>query len=394
MEDIDMRFLEMQLQVEKASTWKAAIVYAANEGVEIVEQFVQIIQQLLPKASIVGGISGAGYVSSLPYTREFLMSLDVVVLREFPQCSGAHFVEKREMVDCILENPLTTDSLSIVNGGIYGVVLGGEAPVRSMVSRGVKSVFHGKPRPFSNYEVHEAQTVEPSNPDYLFRTDGSDEFLHPYHLINQIKDTETNEVLTVPQFLTKPELCNTEFIGIRRQGRDGFELESVSPYSSQLGAFLIHTDGTRLQTETLQGAQLDFFFLDGPACMEDMDETVAKLKEQTKGEEILGAVMFSCNGRGPKSGYLIPEEMADAKRFATGFPRVPCLGFYAGGEIGPLALAGNEKVFQTGRAAVQGVSGGLSKRRSLLIVFRLTNALLLFSVAVYGCICTFHCPKD
>jgi hypothetical protein len=33
---------------------------------------------------------------------------------------------------------------------------------------------------------------------------------------------------------------------------------------------------------------------------------------------------------------------------------VPCLGFYAGGEIGPMALAGNENVFQTGRASVQG----------------------------------------
>ena len=30
------------------------------------------------------------------------------------------------------------------------------------------------------------------------------------------------------------------------------------------------------------------------------------------------------------------------------------MGFYAGGEIGPLALAGNEKVFQKGKAAVQG----------------------------------------
>ena len=34
--------------------------------------------------------------------------------------------------------------------------------------------------------------------------------------------------------------------------------------------------------------------------MEDMDMTMSKLKEQTLGEEILGAVMFSCNGRGPQ----------------------------------------------------------------------------------------------
>ena len=64
--------------------------------------------------------------------------------------------------------------------------------------------------------------------------------------------------------------------------------------------------------------------------------------------------MFSCNGRGPESGGLIQETMADATRFAKIFPDVPCLGFYAGGEIGPLALAGKQNVFQKGKAAVQG----------------------------------------
>ena len=51
---------------------------------------------------------------------------------------------------------------------------------------------------------------------------------------------------------------------------------------------------------SLQNAEIDFFALDGESCMEDMDMTMSKLKEQTSGEEILGAVMFSCNGRGPQ----------------------------------------------------------------------------------------------
>ncbi|KAG7372879.1 FIST domain containing protein [Nitzschia inconspicua] len=150
-----------------------------------------------------------------------------------------------------------------------------------------------------------------------------------------------------------------EFIGLKRLQSDGFEeLENLS---ARTGDLIVFTDGSRPQSESLEGAEIDLFYLDGVSCMEDMDKTIAKLKEQTKGEEILGAVMFSCAGRGPEPSHLIPEEMSDAKPFAKGFPKVPCLGFYAGGEIGPLALAANEKVFQTGRAAVQGTAIGGDK---------------------------------
>ena len=123
----------------------------------------------------------------------------------------------------------------------------------------------------------------------------------------------------------------------------------------QINMFVVVTDGSEASEESLKGAELDFFTLNGKACMEDMDRTMVKLSEQTKGEEILGALMYTCCGRGPKPG-LIPERMSDATRFANVFPNVPCLGFYANGEFGPLALAGNEDVFQVGRSTHQGVS--------------------------------------
>ena len=51
----------------------------------------------------------------------------------------------------------------------------------------------------------------------------------------------------------------------------------------------------------------------------------------------------------------MPEEMFDAKRFHERFPTTPCLGFYAGGEIGPKAMAGNsEDIYQRGKATLQG----------------------------------------
>ena len=45
----------------------------------------------------------------------------------------------------------------------------------------------------------------------------------------------------------------------------------------------------------------------------------------------------------------------DAKCWQENFPTVPMLGFYAGGEIGPRAVAGNaSNIFQSGQAALQG----------------------------------------
>ena len=48
--------------------------------------------------------------------------------------------------------------------------------------------------------------------------------------------------------------------------------------------------------------------------------------------------MFSCGARGPGAQFM-GERSFDATAFATQFPGTPLLGFYAGGEIGPQAIA-------------------------------------------------------
>jgi hypothetical protein len=124
-----------------------------------------------------------------------------------------------------------------------------------------------------------------------------------------------------------------------------------------LNAFVLvksENSSTEEAEESLENANVDLLDLDGKACMDDMTNATRKLKEQTQGEKLLGAVMISCNGRGPTAGGLISEDMSDATRFAKAFPDVPCLGFYAGGEIGPEAKAGRESAFQAGKTALQG----------------------------------------
>ncbi|KAG7341540.1 FIST domain containing protein [Nitzschia inconspicua] len=356
--DLETILLERQLEaVGDLSTWKAMILYAADqEGQAMVEKFITRIQHLLPQIAIVGGMCDGGYVSKQNYTRDELMTLSVAQLRTFPEARGLHFSEKSELVDHIQtkKNDLQS-TIYELNAGLFGVVLGGDVPVKSVVSRGVRSAFHGKEESISPFVVEKSRIVHPSDDDYMF------DFRNPedatsYHLISKIRDTDAEETMSAMQLIARgiESGHRAEFIGLKRLQSDGFELENLHHMSARTGDLIVFTDGSRPQSESLEGAEIDLFYLDGVSCMEDMDKTIATLKEQTKGEEILGAVMFSCAGRGPEPSHLIPEEMSDAKRFAKGFPKVPCLGFYAGGEIGPLALAANENVFQTGRAAVQG----------------------------------------
>ena len=109
-------------------------------------------------------------------------------------------------------------------------------------------------------------------------------------------------------------------------------------------------------------AQVDFFALDGEACGEHVETTMQQLKKHTddKEEHVLAAMMYSCAGRGPNPGWLLRKPMADANAFSKAFGgEVPCIGFYAGGEIGPLAKAPapdaeSRNLFQRGKAALQG----------------------------------------
>jgi small ligand-binding sensory domain FIST len=329
--------------------WKALIIYACGSGAELVDTFITKMQAAFPEVALVGGICEGGYVSRVIHTRVELSKMSIRALRKLNRRNGGQpvqVVEKYELVEHIFNNQ---GGLEHVEDAVFGVALGGDAPVRSMVSRGVRSITHGVPQSSSPLVVQDVLFSRPGDDSYMFQ--GSN--LQSMHMIRHIRNTETDKVMTAVDMMRSIP-SSPEFIGIKRPKTDGFELHMISPYSQAVEAYLIMTDGTPEQEESLVDAEIDFFNLSGEACLEDMDTTVAKLREQTQGEQILGAVMFSCSGRGPDRGRLIQETMADATRFAKVFPEVPCLGFYAGGEIGPMALAGNQNVFQTGRAAVQG----------------------------------------
>jgi small ligand-binding sensory domain FIST len=355
--DEEIRTMKSKLQSKSDVGWKAIIVYSCGRGSGFVKSFVNEMQQILPEAAIVGGICASGYVSELepdlePMSKEDLHRLSTRQLKNLNRSLGGQdevFLEKSELVDYVFQISRDRNNLIHCEDAVFGVVLGGDAPVRSMVSRGVESVLRESVQSSSPLIVSSAELSKPGDDSYLFR--GPD--LKPIHMIQRIQDMDTGKISPASGIIDQV-VGTADFIGLKRPSQDGFELHLLSPYCQMAGQLLIMTDGSEEELASFDGAEIDFFALNGAACLSDMEKKVGKLKDQTQGEEILGAVMFSCSGRGPNSGGLIGERMADARSFANGFPNVPCLGFYAGGEIGPLALAGNENVFQTGRVAVQG----------------------------------------
>ena len=336
-----------ELSFESERHWRSIIVYAAGMGgARFVESFVSVMQSRLPNVAIVGGICDGGYVTRDVLSRSNLMRSTVRRLRMIIRNCGGNerqmcaAVEKSDLVDLALRLQAQHSRVGMnwVEDGIFGAVLGGDVPVRSIVSRGVRSITHDVPQPSSPYVVKTAELIQKQEGWHS----------ESVHLIRDFLHKETGRTIDAQDILNRANV-EPEFFGVRRPHEDGFELHMLGQ-----GALLVPTDGSPAQEGSLVGAEVDFFYLDGEACCSDVDRTVSMLREQTRGEEILGAVMFSCSGRGPMRGGLIGEDMADATRFANAFPGVPCLGYYAGGEIGPTALAGNRNVFRQGRAAVQG----------------------------------------
>ena len=389
--EIDLDFLEGRLKYHSQKNnddgdddtfWKAMILYGTGSSSDGI---IARMQAAMPNAVIVGGVCDDGHVSIPKFSKDELTSMPIKHLRYLEKMSASlkrksvqrdsSVVEKSDLVNLVLETLNGAEEASenhipferIGFESFFGVFLGGDVPVKSVVSRGVHSLLNGNgtPRPFSNLVVETADLSKPDMEDYLFGGDGP-----PVHLIRSVKDKTSGATYLPMEIIEKffsNNLRKAQFLGLKRVGHDGFELSEMNNLVMQLDMFVVVADGSLASEETLRGAELDFFSLNGRACMEDMDWTMSKLRDQTEGEQILGALMYTCCGRGPAPG-LIPEEMSDAKRFAKVFPDVPCLGFYANGEFGPMALAGNENVFQIGRSMHQGVSSAVVDEIFLLAI--------------------------
>jgi len=387
--------------------WKIIFVYVCGDSTLDPDVVLARVQSAHPNCTIVGGVAEAGHVrlfsgknnggkdnedddkpssESIAATKQSLSrksrrQLRIIISELLGQGEAGHGeakeflmpnldTSKDELVDLAISMGFTESSsadpgdchdLEHVLNGIFGVAIGGDVPVRAVVSRGARSLTTQEVAPQSSpWTVTEAAIVRPGelgHPFYLGDPDGGNV---TYHVINRVKSSETGEELDGVNFVLGNQ---AEFVGLRRiyddttpQG-DGFDLTMLQMPNVGTGKLMIAETGSAIGTVPIAshvGSQIDIFNLDGDACIQDVKLKLDRLKELVEGQRLLAGLMFSCNGRGPDASYLIDEEMCDARTWSERFPSVPMLGFYAGGEIGPRAIVGNRNIFQRGQAALQG----------------------------------------
>ena len=325
--------------------------YACGEGRNILSTLVTDLQNMFPRTTLVGGICTGGHIS-IPIDPSRLAARSnyehMATIRALGGEPPKNSIDKNVLKDYIqklaAERVYHLHSLDESDGGVFGVALSGEVPVRSVVSRGVTSMtYRGSPQPTTSFFIEEADYCQPGDEGYMFRGE------NPYHLVRKIRDENTGRSYTAKDFLN---LYGTpDFVGLRRPDHDGFRLETPHPLSLSLSGLLFFLDD---ETSPLTDSNLDLFAIDSDACVQDVEMTMDRLRAQTEDEELLGAIMVSCGARGPSENSMLGKPMVDAKSFVRVFPDIPCLGFYAGGEVGPMALAGRQSVFRSGSAALQG----------------------------------------
>lgn len=214
--------------------WKVFIVYAAGGLATNVEPVVSRLQSRYPAATIVGGICTTAYVS-LPFekkAKEELMEMPDHSLSHLSWSLGgprfdAEKMTKEDLVEKVY-GVMQTKTYRLHqlddNGGVLGMGLKGDVPVRSMVSRGLKSLtLKGPAQPRTPFYIQETQFYRPGDEGFIF----SGEDAPSYHLVTCVRDENTGKLFSAQQLMS--EFGDPFFIGIRRPGdEDGFELSMAA----------------------------------------------------------------------------------------------------------------------------------------------------------------------
>ena len=333
------------------------VVYSAGEGSRFTEKVIERIQKEYPSATIIGGICAGGCIvknnfgtrSHFAAEGKSLSIKDLVAFIRKNSRKNLSGLEKSDLIDLYVDIRLLDRYVHDISDGVFGMAIAGICPLRSVVSRGVRSLSTGKvttatdPTPCLKIaeldrgtRAHEHALIEgvvllkklvmPEDGKFIGTSD---------HIINALQQGK-----------------RPQYIGVRASRETGFVLHELSNGMIRPEYTILEEDG-RDRIEV--GHDVDLFSLDPESCMEDLEATLTNLQRNLQSEKLLGALMFSCAGRGPHTSML-PIEMADATCFKKLFPTLPLTGFYAGGEIGPEARAANseENVFMQGRVKLQG----------------------------------------
>lgn len=369
-----LRDWEMHIPPQAPDYYTTFVLYSCgNASGVMTEPLIKAIQEKYPKAAIIGGICSATAAKSdasdpvasiLKAQGGLGESVEGMSIKELKatirSSKGERFnfsgMEKVELVDLAKEiREKSLDHLAdieLVSDGVCGMAIGGNCPLRSVVSRGMRSVTTNK---IALAGDNDPRTTIGEVQEHSEDVDFDEGYRKVHTLIKPPKkDEEEGEEENNPiNWVMEPfhRGKRPQYIGIRTDKESGFLLHPLSQnvLDTSDGSLILESS-----VEVASGAELDLFALDGPSCIADLESTLSTLKSQLDGEELLSALMFSCGGRGPEKNQMFQQDMLDAAYFEKVFPSIPLLGFYAGGEIGPEARVAREDAFMSANAAIQG----------------------------------------
>lgn len=228
--------------------------------------------------------------------------------------------------------------------GVVGLMFSGEVPLVAFVSRGARALGEAA------CTFGEGDIETDADPD---------DHLASQQVLTHVTDAggARNKALNAAITAVNEAGHGGQGIclGLSANVGDGYELTALGQEMVVAESGALVMPPRRGDDTSWTSGHCRFFGFDAPACKEDLTSRLEGIRGQCeqRGERLLGAVMFTCGGR---TARFFGEPAFDATAFARTFERVPMIGMYAGGEIGPPLTAGAppSKAFQVGGAEMHG----------------------------------------
>ncbi len=202
--------------------------------------------------------------------------------------------------------------------GTVGVALSGNIVLESIVAQGCRPI--GQPYRVTEGERNVVMGLE----EQANACDISGKSRKPLDALRDLIQTLSEEDRMLAQ--------NSLFVGV---ARDEFKLDL------EHGDFLIRTllgvdpraGAIAIGDRVRSGQRIQFHLRDAHTSAEDLEMLLKRYQQQHPNSDAVGALMFSCLGRG-EGLYGCPN--FDSRLFRRYLSNVPVGGFFCNGEIGPV----------------------------------------------------------
>ncbi len=216
--------------------------------------------------------------------------------------------------------------------GVVGVALSGNIVVEAIVAQGCRPI--GQPLRVTDSERNILLGLEMDAIDSK-----PSKSRVPLEVLQEMFNTLNEEDRELAQ--------NSLFIGLARNEfkqeleHGDFLIRNLIGVDPRAGAIAI---GDRIRP----GQRVQFHLRDARTSAEDLEVLLERYRQQSDGTSAIGALMFSCLGRGER---LYGKPNFDSSLFNRYVKNVPLSGFFCNGEIGP--VGGN--TFLHGYTSVFGI---------------------------------------